>query len=1068
MTYTGIRPSLRLVRRLPAVLGALAALLAGVTASALGAIDPSLEWKTIRTEHFQVHFHEGEAWTAGRVAAIAEEIRPHIVDLYDYDPGLVHFVILDTDDYANGAAYFYDNRIEIWATNLEFGLRGTTEWLRNVVTHEYTHVVSIQAAMKLPRRVPALYVQWIRFEREKRPDVINGYPDIIATYPVVGAVVPPWWAEGVAQYQSPSMRNDCWDAHRDMILRTALLADRMLTYDEMGFLGHRSVGNEMVYDHGYGLVRYIARTYGPDAIERIDRRLGRLGRTSIDGALREVTGRTGRQLYEDWKRALRARYDRQLAPVYADRREGVVFDDHGDFTLMPAVSPDGHRIAWLSNRGEDFAITSLYVGGIDGGRPTRVGRASSRPAWTPDGRTIVFGRHVRVSRYGARVSDLYAWDVETRRERRLTRAARAAQPSVSPDGRTVVCVLNGDGTNRLAVVPIEGGRPRVIFDAGPGVQMYTPRFSPDGSRILFGIFTGTTRDVATIAPDGSDLRYVLATPNDERDATWTSNGRAIVFASDRTGIFDLYRLELDTGRVRRLTQVVGGAFTPDVSPSGEIAYSGFDARGYFVALLDAASRPVAEMPLETYARRATIDDDCNALRTAAALRASSAPAHAAGAPPAGRGGDRASSAMAAVTPPRAAREVAHPAHPADAVTETEAPAARGEGPWPVTPYRREYTDWQVYPRVVVWDGTVRLGAFLASSEMLDRQRLFLSGSYGSDGGFDALVSFQTRIGFPWLTLDYFRFRDHFDDRVDVQGIPYFLALRYDLWSIEAGVRLNFEDPFSLTSNHDLRLWYARSEYRVHIDPEFIDVDGVRRPDQEVGWKYFVGNEFNVRWHLRAIRPAVDADVNPRGMDVTVQATWGVDDLFNTGEFEYGFRPKFDTNRFRQYTLDWRQYVGLPLANHTLALRLKGAYIDDVVDDFFWVYMGGLDGIRGYTYYTIGGRAGALVSATWRFPIRRRINRQLAWITLKDVYGGVFAAAANAWADPAKARVRGARRSVGGELRLNLGSFYAYPMAVDFTAAYALDAATFVNPLFPDNAVRNDPQWRYYLTVGFTF
>ncbi len=1014
-------------RALACVLAALAWMLAA-PGTARATIDPSLEWKTIRTEHFEVHFHEGEEWTAHRAAQIAEEVRPAIVGLYDYDPGVVHLVLIDTDDYANGAAYFYDNRIELWATNLEFGLRGTTDWLRNVITHEYTHVVSIQAAMKMPRRIPAIYTQWIHFEQEKRPDVINGYPDVIATYPLVGVIVPPWWAEGIAQYQSPALHTDCWDAHRDMILRTALMADRMLTWDEMGFFGHGSRGNEMVYDHGFGLVRYIARTYGPDALARISRRLRRPFRMTIDGALREVTGRSGRQLYDDWRRALRARYEKQLAPVYADRREGVVFDHEGDFTLMPAFSPDGTRVAYLSNRGQDYAITSLYVADRAGGKPRRVGRASSRPAWTPDGRTLVFGRHVRASRYGARVSDLFAWDVETGRERRLTHRARASDPAVSPDGKSVVCVINGDGTHRLAVVPLEGGTPRVIFEPKPGTQLYLPRFSPDGSRILVGIFTGSTRDIATLAPDGTDLRYVLRTDHDERDATWTPDGRGIVFASDRTGIFDLYELDLATGRIAQRTNVVGGAFTPDVAPDGTIAYSGYDERGYFVALLDAGAASVAELTPDVYARRDAIDDDCGPLRVAASSASASA----------------------------------------GAVASASAGTVAGAPDPVVEPYRREYTDWQFYPRVVLWDGTVRLGAFLASREMLDRQSLFISGSYGTDGGYDAVVSFQTRIGFPSITLDYYRFRDHFDDRVDVQGIPYFLALRYDLWSIEAGLRFDFEDPFSLTANHDLRLWYARSEYRVHIDPEFIDVDGVRRPDQEVGWKYFIGNEFNIQWHLRSIAPAVDADVNPRGMDVTVHAMYGVDDLFNTGEFEYAFRPKFDTNRFRQYTVDWRQYIGLPFARNTLALRLKASYIDDVVDDFFWVYMGGLDGIRGYTYYTIGGRAGALASATWRFPIRRRINRQVGWISVKDVYGGLFVAAANAWADPAKARVRGAKRSAGGELRFNLGSFYAYPTTLEVSAAYALDSATFVNPLFADNAVRNDPQWRYYLTLGFTF
>jgi hypothetical protein len=168
-----------------------------LASNAVAAVDPGLEWKTISTEHFDVHFHAGEEWTGAEAARIAEEIYPAITGLYAYEPKRCHLVILDTEDYANGAAFFYDNKVEIWATNLEFHLRGTTQWLRNVITHEFTHIVSIQAAMKMPLRIPAVYFQAIDFESEKRPDVINGYPDVIVSYPITGTVVPAWWAEGV-------------------------------------------------------------------------------------------------------------------------------------------------------------------------------------------------------------------------------------------------------------------------------------------------------------------------------------------------------------------------------------------------------------------------------------------------------------------------------------------------------------------------------------------------------------------------------------------------------------------------------------------------------------------------------------------------------------------------------------------------------------------------------------------------------------------------------------------------------------------------------------------------------
>jgi hypothetical protein len=111
--------------------------------------DPDYEWFTIRGEHVLVHFHEETERTARTVLKIAEEVWEPITSLYNYEPDEVHYIIKDIDDYSNGATFFFDNKIEIWSSALDFDLRGTHNWLRNVISHEFTHMVQIQAAMKL-------------------------------------------------------------------------------------------------------------------------------------------------------------------------------------------------------------------------------------------------------------------------------------------------------------------------------------------------------------------------------------------------------------------------------------------------------------------------------------------------------------------------------------------------------------------------------------------------------------------------------------------------------------------------------------------------------------------------------------------------------------------------------------------------------------------------------------------------------------------------------------------------------------------------------------------------------
>ncbi len=1020
--------------------------------------NPGLDWKTISTEHFDVHFHAGAEWTGSEAARIAEEIYGPITGLYSYEPKRCHIVILDTEDYANGAAYYYDNKIEIWATNLEFHLRGTTSWLRNVITHEFTHIVSIQAAMKMPLRIPAIYFQAVDFESEKRPDVITGYPDVIVSYPITGAVVPAWWAEGVAQYQAPGTQYDCWDTHRDMIVRAAVVDDRMKSYDEMGFLGHGSPGNEQVYDHGYGLVRYIAATYGPESLPKISDRLGKINRLTIDGALKEAVGKSGQDLYDDWKAYLKDRYDRMLVDVRANPREGNVLNDDGTMTLDPAFSPDGKRVAFLSNKGSDYAGTSLYIADRDGKNLERIkGGVSSRAVFSPDGSKLLYGKHTRKDAYGQRVSDLYVYTLASKKEDRLTHELRAAEPQWSPDGQSIVCVLNADGTHRMVAMNADGSGMRELRAPVNGVQLYTPAYSPDGTRVLFGIFEKGTRDVASVAVDGSDFRYEIRTSNDEREARWTPDGSGIVFASDRTGIFNIYRKS--ASGVAQMTNVVGGAFMPDLARDGTLTYSEYTSKGYRVMTLAPAPAPVATLTDDGYAARAAGEfDECFELKSGLADIGL-------------RGAEGASTIDAAIAPMAGASDGA------SGTASGEVGVANPQ--FESKPYKWDYTGFQFFPRFILWDGTPRLGLFVSSNEVLDRQSLFFGGSYGTDGEFDLIFDFELRRIFPVIWMEYYKVRQKYQDEFPIVELDryYYADYRYDVWSADIGLRFEFEDPYSLTQRNDVQVWWNHSEYNIFIEPQYTQLDnpgGPRTPEQPVGWKYFIGNDARARWYYKSIARSIDSDINPRGgREFTLEAMYAMDELFTSGVFEYGVNPVFEDFNFGQYTLDWKEYIGLPGWRHTLQLRAFGSVIDKDVDDFFWVYMGGMDRLRGYTFYAIGGRKAALASATYRFPIWRQINRQASWLTFKDIYGGVFYEVASAWNegnlpsdDPALDRDY--YSNIGGELRLNMGSFYSYPATVNVVAAYALDKAKYVNPIFDVPVVNYDPQWRYYLNIGFGF
>jgi len=606
------------MRRFPIYAVAAALLLTAAVPS--HAQNPShLKWRVYETEHFIVYYPEGQEFTAYNAAEIAERVHGPLADMYGPLDSRVSIVIKDDEDFANGGAYFYDNKIEISATALDYPFRSYKDWLWNVVTHELTHIYSINQSMKAPRRVPMAYYQHIDYQEEKREDVLVGYPNVLVSYPIPMFNVPPWLAEGVAQYNARGAHYDHWDSHRDMILRQAVLNDKMLDIDDMAVFNGTGRENEMVYDHGYALVLYIAESYGPEKIAELMRAMGSASSVTFDVACRRVLGLSQRRLYDDWAASLKKRYEAVKDSLGA-LVEGKPFRKGGYLNCFPRWSPDGSKLAYVSNRGQDYGITACFVANLapggwrwkgkdkdeakqkkklekklaelkDPGEKESAKIASAGvfdialaggiqtyPVWL-DEWNILYNRRMPSDRYGSHWWDIYRYVIDRKDPRkgtkkRITHGLRGTYPDLSPDGGRLVFVKNDSGQNNLFIMNRDDNSLRQLTFFRDGTHLFSPRWSPDGSSIAFTINRKNRVDIVLIGADGSGLRCLVSSNAQDRDPEWTSDGKGLLFSSDVSGIFNLYRLDIGTGMVYRLTNVMGGAFQPALSPADTtIAFS---------------------------------------------------------------------------------------------------------------------------------------------------------------------------------------------------------------------------------------------------------------------------------------------------------------------------------------------------------------------------------------------------------------------------------------------------------------------------------------------------------------
>ena len=534
-----------------------------VSVSLMDFARPALQWHALETEHFTVLYHAGTSGgsaerSARAVARIAESVYGPITALYDYEPpGKVHIILKDFEDYSNGAAYFYDNKIEIWAPALDSPLRGDHAWLENVVAHEFTHIVQVQAAMKMPRALPFLYLQILDYENVRRPDVLYGYPNVIVSYPLAGLSNPAWLAEGTAQYQRAFLHHDRWDSHRDMLLRTRVLAGKALSMAEMGgFYSKSSLMREGVYNHGYAFTRYLVQTYGETVLAELTRALGRWRHWNVERALRTVTGRDADAVYGEWMDGLKAAYAEATGAIMEARAEGILVEERGHANYYPAFSPEGSRVAYVSSGERHHGRTSLYIRDLAAGRGQAFDLGPAAPdhvcamghrlrrnvagavSWRPDGKAIVYARR-RTTSEGYLYNDLYEMTLAGATEVRLTHNARASHPAYAQDGRRIAFVGQRDGSTNLMLLEVSSGAVRQVTAFDDGTQVSDPAWKDEWIYFALRAPGAHGRDLWRVRADGTELATVLATGADERSPV--PRGDDLYYSSDATGIYNVYR-----------------------------------------------------------------------------------------------------------------------------------------------------------------------------------------------------------------------------------------------------------------------------------------------------------------------------------------------------------------------------------------------------------------------------------------------------------------------------------------------------------------------------------------------
>jgi hypothetical protein len=566
---------------------------------------------TIECRHFSIHYTAGLEQVAREAGAIFENLYSVYSQTYGLTlPAKTKVLIID-GEMTNGLADPSHNFIMLWPHDFDINLRGTHDWLKGVIAHEFAHILSINAAFKLPAFIPAIQIGYFNHPNEPfRVEAFHVFPS---------EILPPWFTEGIAQYEDSRKGTDSWDTHRDMILRTLTLSGRLLSYDRMFEFTGNGEDLEKTYNHGFSLVKYIAETYGYDKVVALLKECTRFFRLDFNAAVKTVLGISGQQLYTDWKRSLDKRYNEQVKKL-GKQAFGRKINKDGYDNSWPRFSPDEKKIYFISSGKADFSFLSqaLYSYTLsdtvkeDKKLKAEKGVRSFYSIHAPSGLlafvSMKSGKSVAPpDKGGSPLLDAYIDTLppekkkfnpfKRKTERQVTQKQSVFAAVFSPGGDKLACAKRSVDKFYLCVMDTSGKNVKTLYPdtaANPGglpvKYIYSLDWSADGRHIAISYIDTGFRKIGVYDTLSREFCVMKNSGYDDRDPRYSADGKSLYFSSDRTGIFNIYRYDFDKHVLQRLTNVSGGAYCPDVSRDGKkLTYANYDKDGYGIYLIDSVA-----------------------------------------------------------------------------------------------------------------------------------------------------------------------------------------------------------------------------------------------------------------------------------------------------------------------------------------------------------------------------------------------------------------------------------------------------------------------------------------------
>ena len=556
-------------------------------------------WQLLRTAHFDVYYAQGGDAVARHAVDTLEGLYQQVQEatglslrervpffLYNSHPKFQQTNITQ-EALTEGIGGF----TEVFKNRIVLPFEGSYPQFDHVLAHEMTHAVVFD-----------------NFQQRSGSAIAGAMQ---SRWPL-------WFNEGLAEYASLHG----WDRESEFYLIDGVTFGYLPppTVDIDGFMAYRMGQNFLFFleqSFGKGTVKkFVAEALASHEIEKAFER-------TVHASLKDVG--------EIWIRDLRAAYWPELGIRNHGQEVARRLTSHGEdgsyWNTQPALSPDGKRIAWFSDRG---SRQGLYVAEVDklakekGEAPRQISEGGGTPsheslspfrsgiAWSPDGLRLAIAAQ-RAGHNAIDILDSKSGHVLRSLDPGLD---AVANPAWSRDGKRIAFYGLKDGRSGLWLCELATDSFRRLTD---GLSMDDePSFSPSGRYLVFSSerreagepdHPQKEKSLFVLDLDSGSVRLLVrdSLSSQTRPVVGGESDSAatVAFLSDRSGLPQVYltRMQGKPGDEGPVTNLLAGCFSPTLTADGRtLGFSLFEGGGWDLYLQSDPKGDTVPLPKTRFMR----------------------------------------------------------------------------------------------------------------------------------------------------------------------------------------------------------------------------------------------------------------------------------------------------------------------------------------------------------------------------------------------------------------------------------------------------------------------------------